>query len=65
MITVNSESHPWDEGLTIARLIAEKRYTFKLLVAKIDGKVVKKADWASTTIPDGANVDVIHLMSGG
>ncbi|MCD4828601.1 MAG: sulfur carrier protein ThiS [Candidatus Cloacimonetes bacterium] len=65
MITVNTESFPWEEGLTITRLIKRKRFTFRMLVVKIDGAVVKKPAWPETKIPDGADVQVIHLMSGG
>lgn len=64
-ILVNSEPFPWDEGLTVSRVIELKRYTFKLLVTKIDDRVIPKSEWPSTTIPEGAVVQIIHLMSGG
>jgi thiamine biosynthesis protein ThiS len=40
-------------------------YTFKLLVIKINGTLVKKDKYDTTPVPDGAEVAVIHLMSGG
>jgi sulfur carrier protein len=64
-ILVNSEPFPWEEGLTVSQVIERKRYIFKLLVVKIDDEVIRKPDWPTTTIPEGANVQVIHLMSGG
>jgi len=64
-ILVNSEPFPWEEGLTVTRVIERKHYTFKLLVAKIDEQVIPKAEWPTTVIPEGAAVQIIHLMSGG
>jgi thiamine biosynthesis protein ThiS len=53
------------EQITIGELIRYKNYTFKLLVTKINGKLVKKEDREHTVIRDGDNVLIIHLISGG
>jgi sulfur carrier protein ThiS len=37
----------------------------KCWLVKIDDILVQKKDYASTSIPDGADVKVIHLISGG
>lgn len=64
-ITVNGDPLDWHAGMTVTEMLALKRYTFKMLVVKIDGQLVKKAVWPETVIPAGATVQVIHLMSGG
>jgi sulfur carrier protein len=64
-IIVNSEPFPWEEGLTVSRVIERKQYIFKLLVVKIDDRVIMKSEWPTTVIPEGAEVQIIHLMSGG
>ena len=53
------------ESLSISDLIELKSFTFKLLITKINGKLVKKDERQSTLIKDGDKVDVIHLISGG
>lgn len=65
MITVNGNRIDWHEGITIREILQVMRYSFKLLVIKVDGKLVKRDDYDSTTVPDEAEVLVIHLMSGG
>ncbi|PKN71798.1 MAG: hypothetical protein CVU50_09995 [Candidatus Cloacimonetes bacterium HGW-Cloacimonetes-3] len=40
-------------------------YTFKMLVIKVNGNLIKKDDYDSTPIPQNAEVLVIHLISGG
>lgn len=53
------------EGLSIQELIVLKNFTFKLLVTKINGTLVKKDKRDSVFIHEGDKVDVIHLISGG
>jgi thiamine biosynthesis protein ThiS len=65
VITVNGNTVEWEEGLTIATLLIKMNYTFKMLVIKMNGSLVKKDLYPTTTVPEGADVAVIHLISGG
>jgi sulfur carrier protein len=53
------------QTITVAELLRIKTYTFKLLIVKINDNIVKRDDFATATIKDGDNVQVIHLISGG
>lgn len=65
-ITLNNRPETFDgDKLTFEELIKKKNYTFKLLVTKLNGNLVKKEDRATTYITDGDNVIVLHLISGG
>ncbi|MCF7793736.1 MAG: sulfur carrier protein ThiS [Candidatus Cloacimonetes bacterium] len=64
-ITVNGNEVDWLEGMTITDVLQKMNYTFKMLVIKVNGELVRKKDYDSTTIPAGADVKVIHLISGG
>jgi thiamine biosynthesis protein ThiS len=64
-IIVNGTAMDWEEGMTVRRLLQIKRYSFGMLVIRINGTLVKKADYDSTPVPPGADVMVYHLMSGG
>lgn len=63
--TVNEHQLPWHEGLMISDALVMMNYTFKMLVIKLDGRLIKKEDYASTPIPPKADLKVIHLISGG
>lgn len=65
MITVNGHKIDWQEGMTIRDILNVMRYTFRMLVIKVDGKLIPKTDYDTTTVPDNAEVHVIHLISGG
>jgi thiamine biosynthesis protein ThiS len=54
-----------EENITVADLIRIKNFTFKLLVTKVNGKLVKKDERDKVTINEGDDVIVLHLISGG
>ena len=65
MITVNGEPMPWQPGLTVADILKIRNYIFRMLVVQVNGDLVKRGTYAKAQVPDGANVDVIHMISGG
>ncbi len=65
MIKVNGESFEHRDGLTIADILKAKNYIFPLIIVKIDETYVPRDAFANTVVPDGADVAVIHLISGG
>ena len=65
MIQVNDDPLAWQEGMTVLDLLRAKNFKFPLLIISIDGTFVPKAAYAQTAVPDGADVKVVHLLSGG
>lgn len=51
--------------LTVESLLKIKNYTFKMLVIKINGVLIKKDKYTETEIKEGDNVTVLHMISGG
>ncbi len=60
----NNESFAADR-LSITELLALKKFTFKMLIIKINGQLVKQENYSKTFIKDGDDVMVLHLISGG
>ncbi|HDQ93555.1 MAG TPA: sulfur carrier protein ThiS [Synergistetes bacterium] len=65
MITVNGETMDWSEGMTVRDILEIKRYVFPLLSVWLDGVAIPRDSFDTTTVPDRANVQVIHMISGG
>jgi sulfur carrier protein len=65
LITVNNRPVEWEEGMTVNRLLKKMNYTWRLLVVKINGQLVKRKDYGRTKIPAGADVKVLHMVAGG
>ncbi len=65
MIKVNGKNIDFIENETIYGLLKRMKYIFPNIVVKINGKLVKRIDFADTFIPDESEVSVIHMISGG
>jgi len=65
-ITLNNRIEYFEEDtLTIEELFVLKKFSFKMLVTKLNGQLVKKEDRGTTQIHEGDDVTVLHLVSGG
>jgi sulfur carrier protein len=65
MIRINEEEVGWEEGMTVSSLLAKCRYTFPLIIVKINGELVPRREFEQHAVADGDRVEAIHLMSGG
>lgn len=52
-------------GMTVQDVLDALKFSFRMIVVKIDGKVVLRRDFATTEVSDGTEMQAIHLISGG
>jgi sulfur carrier protein len=65
-ITLNNrEDEIDDQDISISKLLEIKNFTFRMLVIKVNGKLVRKEEYSSTFIREGDDVMVLHMISGG
>lgn len=63
---LNNRPEDFDgDQLTINQLLTLKNFTFRMMVIKVNGKLIKKSQRESTIIRDGDDVQVLHMISGG
>jgi thiamine biosynthesis protein ThiS len=66
MIRVNNQYEvEWRPGMTVQDLLTELKFTFRMIAVKVNGQVVLRPDYSTTPVPDGADVQALHLISGG
>jgi len=65
MIKVNGRDREWEENLTVELLLKECKYTFPLIMVKVNGKYIPKEKYQNTLIMDNDDVQVIHSIAGG
>jgi sulfur carrier protein len=65
MITVNGDKVEWQQGMTVRGVLQACNFIFPLLIVTVDEKLVQRRDYDRTQVRDGADVRVVHLMSGG
>ena len=64
-ITINGRKTNWIENESVKQLLTRVKYTFPLVVVKINDKLVLRKNFEKTLIPDKSKIDVIHMISGG
>lgn len=66
MIRVNGQYDvEWRPGMTVQDVLNALKFSFRMIVVKVNGQVVLRKDFATTEVPDGAEMQAIHLISGG
>jgi len=65
-ITLNNrEEYFKGDELTISRIMEIRSFTFKMLVVRLNDSPVRKEDYSVTTVKDGDDLKILHLVSGG
>ncbi len=65
-ILLNSREEKFvQETFSVSEMIVLKKFSFKMRIIKINGKLVSKEDYDTTFIHEGDDVQMIYLMSGG
>jgi thiamine biosynthesis protein ThiS len=65
MIRVKGKEHPWHDGMTVADLLKELDDSYPYAVVRIDGDVVSRPNFDKTKIPDGVEIFLVPMISGG
>ncbi len=65
IILNNKEEIIDKDKISVSELLKLKKFTFRMLVTKVNGNLVKKDERENVVIEDGDDVTVLHLVSGG
>jgi thiamine biosynthesis protein ThiS len=64
-IMVNGKITSFVQDETITDLLKRIKYTFPLIIVKINGTLIHKKDYDHTIISDESHIDIVHMISGG
>ena len=64
-IEVNGKTIEYVENETVKQLLKRMRYSFPLIIVKINNRLIKRTKYNDTIIPDKSKISVIHMISGG
>ena len=64
-LVVNGDPLGWFEGMTVRDVLRAKNYVFKLIIVTVNGALVPRGSYDEAPVPAGADVKVVHLISGG
>ena len=65
-ITLNNRPEEFEKDeMTVSEMLEIKKFTFRMRIVKINGKLIKRDDYDKALIRDGDDVKMLYLMSGG
>ncbi|MBS0011183.1 MAG: sulfur carrier protein ThiS [Bacteroidales bacterium] len=65
-ITLNNRPEEFEKDeMTVSEMLEIKKFTFRMRIVKINGKLIKRDDYDKAVIRDGDDVKMLYLMSGG
>lgn len=64
-VTLNGEATAFDEGATLADVVAATLRTDKGVAAAVDGEVAPKTTWSQLVLQDGQAIELLTAVQGG
>ena len=64
-VSVNGESRAVPEGLYLDSLLALLTIDAGRVAVELNRRIVRKADWPTTPIEDGATLEIVTFVGGG
>jgi len=65
VVTARGRSIPWRKHLTLRKVLQEIGYDIPGIFVLVDGRKVRREDWDTFPVRDGAQVDVHRIAAGG
>ena len=64
-IVVNGNDTHVTEGSVISDLIKSLGLNAQRLAVELNRRIIRRAEWDSTTISEGDRVEIVHFVGGG
>jgi thiamine biosynthesis protein ThiS len=65
-IILNNREEEFDrETITLTEMLEMKKFSFRMKIVKVNGKLIPRNDYRTTLLKDGDSVHMFYLMSGG
>jgi sulfur carrier protein len=64
-VTLNGEPRELPAGSTVATVVRELGADGRGVAVALDGKVVPRAEWGSTEVREGQQLEVLRAVQGG
>jgi thiamine biosynthesis protein ThiS len=64
-VIVNGQDREVSDGAVVAELISLLDLKPERVAVELNRKILRRVDWASTTLSDGDKVEIVHFVGGG
>lgn len=62
---INGEEKTLAQAATLANLLAQLGYRQELVAVELNGKIIKQAQFTSTTVTDADKLEIVSFVGGG
>jgi thiamine biosynthesis protein ThiS len=62
---VNGEQTRLAEGIHVVELLDRLGLKPERLAVEVNRRIIRRAEWASTALAEGDNVEIVHFVGGG
>lgn len=64
-ITINGEARAFEAGLSVEKILEILQVSKEIMAVALNGRLVKKPDYATTTPQNGDKIELLQFMGGG
>lgn len=64
-LTINGEAHTVPAETTIAKLIEHLKLRPERLAVEVNRQIIRRTNWAETTLREDDSVEIVHFVGGG
>ncbi len=64
-VEINGERREIEERSTLTELVERLSLVPERLAIELNHAVVRRADWAHTTLREGDQIEIVHFVGGG
>lgn len=62
---INGKEKTSAQAVTLANLLAQLGYRQELVAVELNGKIIKQAQFTSTTVTDADKLEIVSFVGGG
>jgi thiamine biosynthesis protein ThiS len=64
-IIINGDEKETTDAIAVSDLVIALGLKPERLAIEVNRKIVRRADWPSTTLSEGDKVEIVHFVGGG
>jgi sulfur carrier protein len=64
-VQINGETRDVPERSSLSELIGELSLAPQRIAVEVNQQIVRRSEWAQTTLNDGDRIEIVHFVGGG
>ncbi|EYE87327.1 thiamine biosynthesis protein ThiS [Fervidicella metallireducens AeB] len=65
MIKLNGREFQWNGSLTVKEILEINKFLYPKIIVMVNDEFIPPEEYETTSINDGDDVKIIHLLAGG